>query len=479
MPTRLATEAPTADSERPFAVQPSVRGRMLVVDDDRRLASSRAEWFCSLGWHASAAANFSETLRSPGRERCDACLIDALLPDDGGRRVADAVRAASPAVGIVAIITAGIACPDWADAAATHPGPDGELLEAISIARKSAATCAHEREAHKRPASGVIGTHPSLLAVLDVAERIARTPASVLVTGESGTGKSLLAREIHAASGRTGRFVEVACGSLSETLLESELFGHVAGAFTGATTDRHGRFLEADGGTIFLDEIATASPALQVKLLRVLQEMEFEPVGSGRTRRVDARVILATNENLEAMVAAGRFRADLFWRINVVAIEMPALRHRASDIPLLADFFLHKAAMKAGRPVIGFATAAREALAAHAWPGNVRELQHAIERGVFLGRSELVEAADLPTTVLTGARLAAAPASPLKEALASPERQLILEALERSGWRRDLAARSLGINRTTLYKKLRRLGIDVNEMHAATQGTTSVASTGR
>jgi DNA-binding NtrC family response regulator len=295
-------------------------------------------------------------------------------------------------------------------------------------------------------------------------------PASVLITGESGTGKSLLAREIHAASGRRGRLVEVACGSLAEPLLESELFGHAAGAFTGASSDREGKFLLADGGTIFLDEIGTASPALQVKLLRVLQEMEFEPVGSSVTRRVDARVILATNEDLPALVAAGRFRADLFWRVNVITIEMPPLRQRASDIPALARHFLTQAATQAGRTVEGFSAAAVDALLRHPWPGNVRELQHAVERAVFLGRGSLVEPADLPATVLSaGPALAESPRSerPLKQALAAPERQLIIDALERAGWRRDVAAQSLGINRTTLYKKLKRLGMDVAELHAA------------
>ena len=258
--------------------------------------------------------------------------------------------------------------------------------------------------------------------------------------------------------------MEVACGSLAEPLLESELFGHVAGAFTGATGDRDGKFLQADGGTLFLDEIATASPAMQVKLLRVLQEMEFEPVGGSHTRRVDVRVILATNEDLESLVAAGRFRADLFWRINVVNIEMPPLRRRASDIPLLADRFLHAAAGRAGREVTGFTAAAREALTGHPWPGNVRELQHAIERAVYLGRGSLVEAADLPAVVLAGSVDGGVSASPLKEALASPERQLILGALERAGWRRDIAARTLGINRTTLYKKLKRLGLDLADL---------------
>jgi len=327
-------------------------------------------------------------------------------------------------------------------------------------------------------AAAVLGSHPAIRSVLDIADRIAVTPATVLVTGESGTGKSLLARHIHAASRRAGRFVEVACGSLAESLLESELFGHVAGAFTGATTDRDGKFLHADRGTIFLDEIATASPALQVKLLRVLQEMQFEPVGGSRTRAVDARVILATNEDLAALVAAGRFRADLFWRVNVITIEMPTLRERTSDIPLLAGTFLAAAARKAGRVVEGFTGAAEEALLRHAWPGNVRELEHAVERAVFLGRGRFVDVADLPPHVVAGAASPAAlncvsppandsasPATnglpPMKRALAVPERQLIIDALDRSGWRRDVAAKTLGINRTTLYKKCKRLGMDL------------------
>jgi DNA-binding NtrC family response regulator len=310
---------------------------------------------------------------------------------------------------------------------------------------------------------------------------LADAPATVLITGESGTGKSLLAREIHRQSRRRGgRFVEVACGCLSETLLESELFGHVAGAFTGATAAREGRFLQADGGTIFLDEIATASPALQVKLLRVLQDLEFEPVGGSQTHAVDARVILATHEDLAALVAAGRFRADLFWRVNVITIEMPSLRQRAEDIPLLAGHFLRQAAARGGRNVSGFTADAADALVAYPWPGNVRELAHAVEHAVLLGEGELATLADLPPTVRqatacpwlaerVGAEPApfpevARPAGALKRSLASPERQLILEALERNGWRRDAAARALGINRTTLYKKLKRLGMNIRDL---------------
>jgi two-component system response regulator AtoC len=333
------------------------------------------------------------------------------------------------------------------------------------------------RSASQRAAT-LLGSDPALRHVSDVVDRIAATPVTVLVTGETGTGKSLLAREIHRRSGRTGPLVEVACGSLPETLLESELFGHVAGAFTGAAVDRPGKFLQADGGTIFLDEIGTASPALQVKLLRVLQTMQFEAVGGTKTHTVDARVILATNDDLEQLVAAGRFRADLFWRINVVTLEMPALRDRPGDIPLLAEHFLRAAAAKAGRPVAGFTPAAAAALATHPWPGNVRELEHAVERAVFLGRGPLVDVADLPAAVVArGAAItlpvAMGPAAcSLKLALTHPERRMILDALDRHGWRRDAAAKALGINRTTLYKKVKRLGMDLAALEPSVHAST-------
>jgi len=329
----------------------------------------------------------------------------------------------------------------------------------------------------------LLGNSAPMRQVLDLVSRLANTPTTLLITGESGTGKSLLAREIHRASRRRdGRFVEVACGCLSETLLESELFGHVAGAFTGATANREGKFLQADGGTIFLDEIATASPGLQVKLLRVLQDLQFEAVGGGKTHVVDARVILATHENLAGLVAAGTFRADLFWRVNVITIEMPPLRDRAGDIPLLVPHFLAAAAARGGRTVEGFSPAAAEALGRYRWPGNVRELQHAVEHAVFLGRSPWITVADLPPAVRNVAPAvrhfsslpapAAAdgdldPAGSLKRSLSHPERRLIIEALEQHNWRRDAAARALGINRTTLYKKLKRLGMNLAELQPA------------
>ena len=472
------------------ANHPLPPGRAIVVNDDRRMASGMAQWLCSLGWHASATGNADEAMQVLGRGACDVCVVDGLLPEHAGERLLNAVRSASPLTGMVVMLPPhpqGSASMGWAtrgrsaslptaDAFVNAPVRDDELLAAIELACRAGRLRQVPESDPNANASMVLGNHATIHHVLDIVNRIANTPATVLITGESGTGKSLIAREIHRTSDRRRhRFVEVACGSLSESLLESELFGHVAGAFTGATADRDGKFRQADGGTIFLDEIATASPCMQVKLLRVLQDMQFEPVGGTDTHCVDARLILATHEDLAGLVAVGRFRDDLFWRINVVTIEMPALRSRPSDIPLLASHFLVAAGAKAGRCVDGFTPAALDAMLHHAWPGNVRELQHAVERGVFMGRSRRIEITDLPPAVAAGGTgiPAASPnvsaTSGLKNAMAQPERQLIIDALSRHGWRRDAAARSLGINRTTLYKKLKRLGMDLATLQPTDQ----------
>jgi DNA-binding NtrC family response regulator len=309
----------------------------------------------------------------------------------------------------------------------------------------------------------IVGRDHRMLKLFEMVDCVADTKATVLITGESGTGKSLVARAIHRRSSRRGNsFVEIACGALPETLLESELFGHVAGSFTGAAGDKMGKFLQADGGTIFLDEIGTASPSLQVKLLRVLQDLEFEPVGGNKTYHVDTRVILATNEDLGRLVTEGRFRQDLFYRVNVINIELPGLRDRLTDIPLLAQHFLEEVCTETGKKVRGFSDEAVAVLQHHRWPGNVRELQNVIERAVLLGKGEIIRPEDFPPHMAASSPVFIEPlgARTLKQALEGPERQIILEVLESNQWNRHVTSEVLGINRTTLYKKMKRLGLE-------------------
>jgi DNA-binding NtrC family response regulator len=304
-----------------------------------------------------------------------------------------------------------------------------------------------------------------MLKMFDLIESVADTKTTVLVLGESGTGKTMTARAIHQLSSRRDKpFVEVACGALPDSLLESELFGHVAGAFTGANHDKQGKFLQANGGTIFLDEIGTASASLQVKLLRVLQDREFEPVGGNKTHKVDVRMILATNLDLEEEVRKGNFRQDLYYRINVVTLIQPPLRERISDIPLLAEHYLKEFVQQTGKPVTGISESAMQLLQRYRWPGNVRELVNVIERAVVLTKNTVLQPQDLPEGLrqdeshvdLVNGKL---PGSNLKAALANPEKQLILDALNAHGWNRQDTADFLGINRTTLYKKMKRYGI--------------------
>lgn len=316
----------------------------------------------------------------------------------------------------------------------------------------------------------IVGQDYRMAKVFELMDAVAQSKATVLISGESGTGKSLIARAIHQQSGRSGGpFVEVSCGALSETLLESELFGHVQGAFTDARTSRQGKFATAHGGTIFLDEIATASPGLQLKLLRVLQERQFEPVGSDQTTDAEVRVILATNGDLWQEVQAGRFRRDLYYRVNVVNIELPPLRQRQGDIALLATHFLLKFQQENDKTIWGIAEEAMEALRQYAWPGNVRELENCMERAVVLCRTGRITPEDLGEAItqpsacppVTGDAdlLAYHAGQRLEDALAASEKKIIQAALEAHQGNRQQAAAGLGINRTTLYKKMRKLGL--------------------
>jgi formate hydrogenlyase transcriptional activator len=315
--------------------------------------------------------------------------------------------------------------------------------------------CTHEVTASSGALFGLVGESPAMGLVLDRLARVAATSATVLVTGETGSGKELIARAIHAASPRARRpFVRVNCGALAEGLVASELFGHERGAFTGAVERRKGRFELANGGTIFLDEVGELPPAMQVALLRVLQEGEFERVGGTETLKTDARVVAATNRNLDEAVREGRFRSDLLSRLNVVPIAVPALRERQGDIPLIADYYARLYARKVGKRIRGISSRAMEALLAHPWPGNVRELQNLLERAVILTRAEILEPGDFEL-----------PGLPVPPSKAEPadERQRIEEALRSARGRAaglDGAAASLGVAPSTLESRIHRLGID-------------------
>jgi two-component system response regulator HydG len=291
----------------------------------------------------------------------------------------------------------------------------------------------------------------------------APTEATVLIVGESGTGKELIANAIHENSPRRARpFIKVNCVALPETLLESELFGHEKGAFTGALARKQGRFHLAHTGSIFLDEIAEMSPATQAKILRVLQEREFEPIGSTQTVKVDTRVITATNKNLAEEMQRGGFRQDLFYRLNVLTLEVPPLRDRREDIPLLADYFLKRYAAKNRRHFKGFSPRAMDALMRHSWPGNVRELENVVERAVIMGRGDVITSTEFPDELRELDEAASEigvefqPGRLLKDV----EREMILRTLEETGGNRTHAARILGISRRTLQLKLKEYGIN-------------------
>jgi len=314
---------------------------------------------------------------------------------------------------------------------------------------------------------GIIGRHPSMQAIFEVIRKVAPTDATVLITGESGTGKELVAAALHRLSNRgPGRFVPVHCGAIPEELLESEMFGHERGAFTGAVASRLGRFKLADGGTIFLDEIGEMSPKLQVKLLRVLEDGRFEPVGSVVTNKVDVRVIAATNRSLDEAVASRQFREDLFYRLRVVPIEMPPLRRRHEDVPLLVEGVLQQLAAK-GLPAFRVTPAAMEALERYSWPGNVRELRNLLEQLIVLGRPEgVIDVSDLPPHLLASRDAPDAAANmpwqfgtggiDFYREMEAIEDRIIAQALRLSGGNKKEAARLLRVNRTTLLEKLKR-----------------------
>lgn len=450
------------------------KGSLLLVDDDQHILNSMADWLREQGYLTDTAGTLADAIKALARKPYDVVLVDVRLGDADGFDLLVHARERHPDCSVIMITGYGTvesaveAIRAGAFDFLTKPLIDDELEMAIERAINQREVI-QENETLRAQLDmrygidNIIGHDSKMLKIFDLIESVAESKTTVLITGESGTGKSLIARAIHRRSVRRDKpFVEVACGALPESLLESELFGHVMGAFTGASGERIGKFMQAESGTIFLDEIGTASPGLQVKLLRVLQDFEFEQVGGAKTFRIDTRVILATNEDLNKLVAEGRFRQDLYYRVNVINIELPPLRDRMSDIPLLAQFFLEGVCEESGRQVPAFTDEVMAALQSYRWPGNARELQNVVERAVLLGKSDAVQLEDLPPTLIAGSPVSVSPVGQrtLKQALEEPERQIILEVLEGNNWNRQQTAETLGINRTTLYKKMKRLALE-------------------
>jgi DNA-binding NtrC family response regulator len=456
------------------------KATILLVDDDPIIVDSLSEFLSIEGYHVDRAGKFDEAQGLLSRKPFDIVITDVNMPGSDGfellrlmkQRYAETVTIMITGYGTIdsAVEAIKMGAYDYL----TKPIHDDEFLLVVERALNQRSLIRENRNLRQQldaryGLDNIIGSDHRMLKVFDLIEAVADASVTVLIQGKSGTGKSMVARAIHHRSDRRdGPFVEVSCGAIPETLLESELFGHVRGAFTGAVTDKEGKFKAANGGTLFLDEISSASPALQVKLLRVLQERQFEPVGSNTTQTVDVRVILASNIDLEEEVEKGRFRQDLFYRINVVTITLPDLCERISDIPLLAKAFLKNFCAKSGKDIQGLSEEAMQYLQRYNWPGNVRELENVVERAVVLSRGRMITGADLPPKLVQTAMTApAVPAGeyramPLKLALEGPEKQIIESALRAHGWNRQATAEALDINRTTLYKKMKRYGLDVD-----------------
>jgi len=469
---------PPPSAERRFLLRDST---ILVVDDEELYRRALERILTRVGHTVLTARDATDALGIVYNQPVDLVLADIRMPGINGLELVRQIH--EFARDLPCIVVTGYGSPEQSLEALRagafwyleKPFDQGHLdvvrrlvEQAIEVGRlRTENRILQHQLRSKYKFENVVGDSAALRGVLDVVSKVAESDSTVLITGESGTGKELIARAVHFNSRRSDRMLlTVNCGAIPEELLESELFGHVRGAFTNAVNHREGRFALAHSGTIFLDEIGDMSPNLQVKLLRVLQDGTFEPVGSSKTVRADVRVIAATNQNLEVAIRERRFREDLFFRLNVIPIEVPPLRERREDIPILAAHFLEVATQAREGKVEGIADEAMEMLCSYPWPGNVRELENLMERLVILSNGPDIVASDLPA----GFHAAASPTAQAPRVTATGlsfrnvvddfESDLILQALEQTQWNKNRAAQLLGLNRTTLLEKIKKKGLD-------------------
>ncbi len=460
-------------------------GTLLVVDDEQANLDSLERVFTREGYRVLLAAKGETALTLLRDEPVDVVLTDLMMPGMSGQELLRAVKAVAPEAETVLMTAYGTveaavsAMKDGAYDFLTKPLKRHAVLKSVAQALEKRRLVQENRQLRARLAGGttsIVGQSPALRSTLDLIAQAAPSSATVLLLGESGTGKELFARAVHDHSGRAqAPFVPINCAAIPETILESELFGYERGAFTGAVQRKEGRFERANGGTLFLDEVGELTLPMQVKLLRVLQEGEIERLGGTGAIKVDCRVVAATNQDLTARVREGKFREDLFYRLNVIQVVLPPLRDREGDVPLLADHFVARFAAKNGKPMRGLTAAAQQALAAYTWPGNVRELENAIERAVVLSRNPEIDLSDLPEQVRAGGPnlRAGAPGGlagqamqaliegrtltvPLGTTLDEIELRVILETLRHANEDKNLAAQLLKISVRTIYRKLNR-----------------------
>ena len=440
-------------------------GAILLVDDETKILNALASALRGEGHEVVTSGNGRDAQKLLSQRLFDLLIVDNLMPDVTGLDVIRelVISTAEPDRPQILMMTAHATVESAIEAMKLgaldylqKPFEIDEFLVVVGHALEhQRLRTQHRYLISERDAEfnhyGIVGRSRRMEEVIRTSEVVARSKSTVLITGETGTGKEMVARAIHYHSQqRDMPLIKVNCAAIPETLLESELFGHVRGAFTGATTSKKGKFALADGGTIFLDEIGTMSQALQSKLLRVLQEREFEPLGSERTQKVDVRVIAATNRDLRAMVSDGRFQEDLYYRLNVIPIHIPPLRDRREDIPVLVEHFVQKHAQRAGKRITGLAPGVLEALQASDWPGNVRELENTVERAVVLSPSAVIESSAVRVLGITPASASGLPSMNLRQNIEWTERETVRRALDNSAGVKKDAAELMGISQRAL-----------------------------